>query len=241
MAMARFVLRLFAALIWLLLLVGPSALNRALGRPHNPWPRRFLAGTAWLMGIIIETRGQRAPGRVLVLANHVSWIDIMAICAKTGSAFVGHDGLAVVPLVRWLCIHNDTVFVARHDRAGVAEQVERLRTALAEMGTVTLFPEGTTSDGTGLVAFKSSLLGAFEPLPDEVTIQPVLLDYGAEAAGIAWIDDEHGLDNFRRVVSRKRPLAVTVHFLEPLTGAALANRKTITAAAREAIAAAMRG
>ena len=159
-------------------------------------------------------------------------MDIPAIATATGSAFVGHDGLASMPLLRWLCAMNDTVFVARHDRASVARQVEQVRAAIRDTGALTIFPEGTTSDGTGLLPFKSSLLSALDPVPDGVAIQPVLLDYGSEAASLAWVGEEHGLDNFLRILARRRPVALTVRFLPPLTGAALASRKTIAASAR---------
>lgn len=155
--------------------------------------------------------------------------------SSSGSAFVGHDGLASMPLVKWLCRMNRTVFIARHDRTSVAEQVEAVRAALSDSGALTIFPEGTTSDGTGLLPFKSSLLSAFEPLPAGIAVQPVLLDYGHEAADIAWVGDEHGLDNFLRILAHSKPVRLTVHFLPPLTGAALENRKSIAAAARDAM------
>jgi 1-acyl-sn-glycerol-3-phosphate acyltransferase len=233
----RLCLRLLGALGWLLVCVGPSALAKARRAPHNPWPRRFLRGVARIFGIAIAVRGQRAPGRVLLLANHVSWIDIVVLSAASGCAFVGHDGLAGIPLLRWLCRQNDTVFIARHDKTGVAAQVGQLRRALGEMGAVALFPEGTTGDGTGLLPFKSSLLGALEPWPEGVAVQPVWLDYGADAAQVAWFGMEPGLTNFMRVVGRRRPANVIVHFLPMLTGPALASRKTVTAAARETICA----
>lgn len=234
----RLVLRLTGALLLLLACVGPSALARARGG-HNPWPRRFLGGAARIFGISVTVRGTRVPGRVLLLANHVSWIDILALAAASGCAFVGHDGLANVPVLRWLCRQNDTVFVARHDRAGVAGQVAQLRVALAEMGAVALFPEGTTADGAELLPFKSSLLGALEPLPEGVAVQPVWLDYGPGVAGIAWVGEEPGVANFRRVLGAKVPAEVAVHFLPVLAGDMLANRKTVAAAARDAIAGAM--
>ena len=73
------------------------------------------------------------------------------------------------------------MFIARDERGSVAGQVEQVRAALGER-PLTIFPEGTTSDGTALLPFKSSLLSAVEPLPHEVPIQPVALDY-ADAAG----------------------------------------------------------
>lgn len=238
-ARARLCLRLLGALGWLLVCIGPSALARARRAPRNPWPRRFLRGVARIFGIAVTVRGERAPGRLLLLANHVSWIDILALSAASGCAFVGHDGLARTPFLRWLCRQNDTIFVARHDKAGIAAQVEQLRQALREMGAVTLFPEGTTGNGDSLLPFKSSLLGALEPLPAGITVQPVWLDYGPDSAGVAWVGDEPGLANFQRVLGRSRPAVVSVHFLPALEGDMLASRKTIAAAARQAIAKAM--
>ena len=135
---------------------------------------------------------------------------------------------------------NDTVFVARHDRASIAAQVEQVRAAIRDTGALAIFPEGTTSDGTGLLPFKSALLSALDPVPAGVAIQPVLLDYGPQSTEIAWIGEEHGLDNFLRILARAHPVRLTVRFLPPLEGAALANRKSIAAAARDAIAAELR-
>lgn len=231
---ARAVIRIACMAVLLLACIPLFYLHRLVSR-HNPWPRVFLSGVTWIAGVDLEYRGRKAAGGVFLLANHVSWIDIPALSAATGTAFVGHDGLASMPLLKWLCQMNDTVFVARHDRTSVARQVEDVRTALSETGALAIFPEGTTSDGTGLLPFKSSLLSAFEPLPAGIAIQPVLLDYGPEAAQIAWIGEEHGLDNFLRILARGRPVKVVVHFLPPLAGAELENRKTIAQAGREAL------
>ena len=179
--------------------------------------------------------GTPGAGRVLMLANHVSWIDIPALAATTGTAFVAHDGLSGVPLLKWLCEMNGTIFVARNARTSVAAQIAALRQALAERPSITVFPEGTTSNGVALLPFKSALLAALDPLPDGVTVQPVWLDYGPRAPSIAWVGDEPGMANFLRILARREPLAMTVHFLAPLPAELLANRKTMATGAREAI------
>jgi 1-acyl-sn-glycerol-3-phosphate acyltransferase len=230
----RVTLRVAAMLALLLVCVPLFFAWRPFTR-HNPWARRFLAGINFLSGVNLRIEGERVHRGAFLLANHVSWIDIPAIAAATGSAFVGHDGLATVPFVRWLCRLNDTVFIARHDRASVHLQVQQVREAIRDTGALAVFPEGTTSDGTGLLPFKSSLLSALEPLPEGIAVQPVLLDYGPEAAAIAWVGEEHGIDNFLRILARRRPVELTLRFLPVLTGAQLASRKTIAAAAREAM------
>jgi 1-acyl-sn-glycerol-3-phosphate acyltransferase len=206
---------------------------------RNPWPRLFLGGMAHIAGVRVRAIGHPAPGRLLLLANHVSWIDVAALAGATGTAFVAHDGLAGVPLLKWLCEMNDTIFIARHDRASIGDQIAALRRALAEKGTMTVFPEGTTSDGTALLPFKSALLAALDPLAQGITVQPVWMDYGALATAIAWVGAEPGVANFKRILARAEPLALAIHFLEPLPATALANRKTMATAAHQAITQAM--
>lgn len=226
-----------ALMIVLLLVCAPFYyLWRLLGLGRF-WPRVFLAGIGVIAGLRVTIRGRPQRGALLI-ANHVSWLDIPALARATGTAFVAHSGLASVTLIKHLCKMNDTVFVARHDRAGVADQVEQVRIALADTGALTIFPEGTTSNGTALLPFKSSLLSAAETLPAGAAVQPVVLAYD-EAAAIAWVGEEHGLANFLKLLARVRPVRLTLQFLPPLTGAALADRKAMAAAAQKAIGAAL--
>lgn len=231
-------IRLGAMLVWLMLCLALHYLWR-VANATSPWPRAFLGGISWLTGVKIETRGERIQRGAILLSNHVSWMDIPAIAGTTGSAFVAHDGLASVPILHWLCRLNDTVFVARHNRASVGRQIRQVREAIRDTGALTIFPEGTTSNGARLLPFKSSLLSAIDPVPPGIFVQPLWLDYGVETEAIAWVGNEAGLDNFLRIVARRRPIRLTIHFLPPLTGATLANRKTIAVAASGAIQAAM--
>ncbi len=231
---ARIVTRILAMSALLIACVPLYYVCRALDL-RNPLPRVFLGGISWIAGVELRMTGEKVHRGAFLLSNHVSWMDIPAIAATTGSAFVGHDGLTTMPFLRWLCAMNDTVFVARYDPASVAEQVAAVRAAIKDTGALTIFPEGTTSDGTGLLPFKSSLLSALDPVPPGIAIQPVLLDYGPDAAEVAWVGDEHGLDNFKRIMARGRALVITVHFLPVLKGDELANRKAMAAAARDAL------
>jgi 1-acyl-sn-glycerol-3-phosphate acyltransferase len=224
-----------ALLVLLLVACAPlHLLWRVLGLGRW-WPRVFLSGVGLVAGLHCQVEGKPAKG-ALLLANHVSWLDIPALAHASGSAFVAHDGLAAFPVLKWLCEMNDTVFIARHRRGSVAEQAQQVRQALDQSGVLTLFPEGTTSDGTGVLPFKSALLSALDPLPAGVAVQPVALVY-ADVPRIAWVGEEHGLDNFKRILARLRPVTLAIRFLPPLAGADLADRKAVAAAAQRAIAA----
>lgn len=221
-------------LLWLIVCVPLYYAWRIL-RLHNPWPRLFLGGIARIAGAQVRIEGAPSRKGAFLLSNHVSWLDIPVIAGASGSAFVAHSGLAGHGLLKWLCNMNDTVFVARHERRSVHTQVEHVRAALTDTGALTVFPEGTTSDGTGLLPFKSSLLSALDPPPPGIVIQPVWLDYGPDVAAMAWVGEEPGLDNFLKILARRRRQPVTVHFLPPLGESETANRKTMASAARERI------
>lgn len=224
-------------MVLLLLLCAPlHLLWRMLGLSRF-WPRLFLSGVSAIAGLHIKRIGRARKGALLI-SNHVTWLDIPALAEASGSAFVAHDGLAEYPLLKWLCEMNDTVFVARHDRNSVAGQVAQVREAVAYAGTVTLFPEGTTNNGTDLHPFKSALLSAIVPLPEGIAVQPVLMAYH-DAPDISWVGEEPGMDNVKRVLARLRPVKLDIHFMEPLSGDDLTDRKTIAAAAHNAISAAM--
>lgn len=223
----------------LLFMAWNATTRRRVGTRHNPWPRQFLRAVARIAGARVQVVGSPLQNGAFLLANHVSWLDIPVLAGASGTAFVAHSGLMQSRLLAWLCAMNDTVFVARHDRRSVHAQVEQVREALSEMGALAIFPEGTTSDGTGLLTFKSSLLSSLDPPPPGVAVQPVWIDYGTDPRAIAWVGEEPGLANFLRILARSKPLPVTLHFLEPFDPAQAGNRKAIAARAQAAITSAM--
>ena len=204
-------------------------------RLTSPWPRFFLGFAARISGARVRRIGVPLRRDVFYISNHCSWIDICAIAGASGTAFVAKAELATAPLVGWLASLNRTIYVSREDRLGIADQINRLREALANNWSVTVFPEGTTTDGRGLLPFKSPLLRVLEPPPPGVLVQPILLDYGAVGPEIGWIGDEHGRDNALRVLARKGSFSLRVTFLEPFDPRDYPGRKAIAAEARHRI------
>ena len=72
------------------------------------------------VGVRVRIAGQPHGGDMFLLANHVSWIDILAMGGATGAAFVAHDGIARWPVVGWLAAQNNTLFVARERRGALS-------------------------------------------------------------------------------------------------------------------------
>ena len=201
----------------------------------SPFPMLFLRYAARVCGAKVEVHGTYLKRDVFFVANHVSWVDILALAGASGTAFVAKAELAEAPVVGWLASLNRTVFVKREHRMGVAEQINALKEALVDNWSVTVFPEGTTTDGQSLLPFKTSMLSVLEPPPPGVMVQPVIIDYGHVAEWIGWIGQEGGVNNAKRVLSRKGTFKVALHYLEPFSPEDFKGRKAISHESRRRI------
>ena len=229
--------RLAAILVALLVALPIHLLWRLLRLP-SPWPRWFLGAMGWIIGARRQTTGVPLKRNVVFVSNHLSWMDIPILAGRTGSAFVAKAELRAVPLVGWLCTLNRTIFVRREDRMAVTEQIATLRAALSEAWAVTVFPEGTTGDGTELLPFKAPLLAVLDPPPLGVLVQPVRIDYGDATRELAWVGDEPGTAHAARVLRRRGSFTARLTFCTPFDPRDYPGRKAIAAEARARIAAA---
>jgi lyso-ornithine lipid O-acyltransferase len=210
-----------------------------LFRQPSPWPRLFLLSVSWTSGIATATTGKRVRSNVFYAANHHSWVDIPVMSGVTGCTFVANDGIESWPLIGWLCKINNTIFVSRENRLSVGDQIDELRIAMTGDQPVTIFPEGTTHDGSGLLPFKASLFAALVPPPAGMLVQPVYLSYGRHTHRVAWIGDEKVSENFWRLLSYLKPITATLNFLEPFDPVHYPDRKAISAEVRVRIGLAM--
>ncbi len=216
-------------LIFILILAVPLYyLWRILGL-SNPWPRLFLRVTALCVGARVYKKGTALKRDVFFVSNHISWLDIPILGGRSGAAFVAQDGIESWPFIGWLCRMNNTIFVSRENRMAIANQINRVRQALEESWAVTIFPEGTTTDGSALLPFKSPLLATLDPPPPGVMVQPIFIDYGAMAKKIAWIGEESAPANAWRIFTGIKSFKVVVHFLDPFDPRDFQGRKAIAA------------
>lgn len=208
-------------------------------RLSSPWPRWFLGRAGRIAGARVQVVGTPLRRDVFYVSNHLSWIDILALGGASGTAFVAKAEIGASPIVGWLAGLNRTVYVKRENRMGVAEQINALRLALEENWAITVFPEGTTTDGKSLLPFKTPMLRVLEPPPPGVMVQPVLLDYGDVGEEIGWVGEEGGVNNARRVLARNGSFELRIQYLEPFDPRDFPGRKAIAAESRRRIEAAL--
>ena len=128
-----------------------------------------------VLGISLDVQGQPRPGAKLIVANHVSWLDIMAIDAVVPSRFVSKAEVGRWPLVGALVTAAGTLYLQRERRRDAMRVLGLMSSALKEGSTVAVFPEGTTGTGHGVMPFHANLLQA--AIDAKVPVQPIALRY----------------------------------------------------------------
>jgi 1-acyl-sn-glycerol-3-phosphate acyltransferase len=132
--------------------------------------------TLRLMGITLRVEGAPVAGAVLLVANHISWLDIMAVHAVCPHArFVSKADVKSWPLMRHLVDAGGTLYLERERKRDALRVVHAMAEALKAGDTVAIFPEGTTSDGQALLPFHANLLQA--AIVTETPVQPVAIRF----------------------------------------------------------------
>lgn len=204
--------------------------------------RRLLLKQTWsaalldVFGIDVEADMTHAVPGALVVANHISWIDIFVINAVMPAAFVSKEEVRHWPVIGWLAAKNDTVFLRRGSR-GHAKIINEQVAGILEQGKhVAVFPEGTTTDGCSLLHFHGALL---QPaLVAGHPVLPVALSYwerdGQRSLAPRYDGDISLGQCVQAIMGRQRLIARLV--TTPLQGCNGEDRRTVAAQAREAIA-----
>ena len=200
---------------------------------RSRWPSWFLKAVAWILGARVRVLGRRPAPHTLLVANHVSWFDILLLGGSLKSAFVAKDELGL-GFLHWLADQNATIYVSRSNRRGAKDQAVTIARALEGEQPVSVFPEGTTGPGTHLLPFRSTLLEAPHMAGSDVQVRPVAIDYGDARGAVAWFE-EPGKTNVIRLLRRPGTIDVTIHLLDALDAGL--DRKKLTEGAEKAIAA----
>jgi 1-acyl-sn-glycerol-3-phosphate acyltransferase len=145
------------------------------------------------IGIRYRVEGQLPAGATLIVANHLSYLDIAICSAAVPSAFVAKHEIAAWSGFGRLARLGGTIFVDRISRISAWQVADRMGHRLAETVPVLLFPEGTSTDGSEVIRFHPTL---FEPaIEGELMVTPAAIFYEPHEAGtherdLCWYGDE---------------------------------------------------
>ena len=163
--------------------VGPAKRMRQTGA--------WCAKMARVLGMHIESTGVSHDGPVLLVANHMSWLDILAINAVHPARFVSKADVRAWPMLGWLVANGGTLFIQRERKRDALRVVHQIAESLKQGDTIAMFPEGTTGDGTTLLPFHANLLQA--AVSTGTPLQPIALRYidadSQPSRAVVWIGD----------------------------------------------------
>jgi len=238
---APLVLVLLICFPLLLLLRGPERLIWGLHRPVTPYITQFVCRVAcWCLGLNRHVTGtpMRTPGAYV--ANHVSWLDIFVLNAGKRLYFVAKDEVRGWSGIGWLARATGTVFIRRH-RAEAAAQTKLFEDRLIAGHQLLFFPEGTSTDGTRVLPFKTTLFAAFfaDRLKDRLWVQPVTLNYqapeGVDPRHYGWWGDMDFGPSLLQVLATPGRGKVEVIYHPALRVAEAENRKALARVAEASV------
>ena len=204
-----------------------------LRRPITPHITQFVCRSAFRilgMGHVVE--GKPMSGMGAIVANHASWLDIFTLNAAERVWFVSKAEVRAWPGIGWLARATGTLFINR-DRREAKAHTEQLSERLHAGQRLLFFPEGTSTDGSRVIPFKTTLFAAFfdQRLKSDQQIQPVTVIYHAppdeDGRFYGWWGDMSFGAHLLRVLAAPRQGRVEVVFHAPVRVADFTDRKAL--------------
>lgn len=206
--------------------------------PH--WYHRLVCR---IIGVRVVVDGTVPDGRpVLLISNHVSWLDIPVLGAVAPVSFVAKHEVGTWPFIAWLAKLQQSVFINREQRGSVAATASEIMERLHSGDSIVLFAEGTTGDGNNVLPFRTSLFAAAKPsgkntatLQEGVFVQTVALGYTRlqglplgrpQRPHIAWYGDMVMTSHAWQLLKRG-PLDVHIRLGEPVALKNFSDRKAL--------------
>jgi 1-acyl-sn-glycerol-3-phosphate acyltransferase len=150
---------------------------------------------------------------VLVVSNHISWLDIIVLAQAFPVDFLSKSEVRSWPFYGWLAARGGTLFIERGNQHGADHAIEQITNNLRHRDNVLIFPEGTTTDGNGLRKFHARLFAAAQRA--DTPIQPMALRYpgpgGKTHPAVPFIDNDGLLESLWKILGQKS-IRVEVHY-----------------------------
>lgn len=221
----------------LAILLVVRLIERPLFGQRRPWTPRITVAVCRtnlrLMGLTLRREGSFVGRPHLIVANHVSWLDIFVLNAVMRITFVAKSEVANWPGIGWLARATGTLFVRRDPRDAAAQLAQVGAYLRQDADPLLIFPEGTSSDGRRVLPFKPTLLAAvFDSGLSDARVLPLTIVYtaptGAAARFYGWWGDMSFGGNLLQVLATPRQGRVTVIAHPTVRTSDYADRKALT-------------
>lgn len=228
----------FANLALACLLILPWLAAKPQSRAARRLERLFFGRITRGFGLEITCEGRAEP-HALYIANHISWADIPVLASVLEADFVAKSEIRQWSVIGRLARRYNPVFIDRERRGRAGAHAAAVRERLKDKRSVILCPEGTTSVGTGILPFRTSLFSAADYA---AIVQPVVIRYLDRAGNalctkrqrdVAWIDDDDLLSGAARVA--REHIMVKLVFLPPMKASEFPDRKALAEVAHAAM------
>ena len=164
----------------------------------------------------ISVYGDMNQDATLYVMNHISWFDIPVLASQQPLHFLSKSEVKSWPLIGWITKKAGTLFIQRGVTGAAQNSLNEITQCLESGRSVVVFPEGTTTDGSGLRNFHGRLLQA--AINAQVKIQPIALRYPYKEGinpHVPYIDDVTFMESLLGL-TKSKPLKVELHFLQPI-------------------------
>jgi 1-acyl-sn-glycerol-3-phosphate acyltransferase len=215
--------------------IMPSATAKQRNWIVSHWSRNLLN----ILNIELTRQGplpDHDAVNTMFVGNHISWIDIHALNSVRAVRFIAKSDLKSWPIFGWLAKKCNTLFIEREQKKDAVRIIEEASASLKRGDCLCYFPEGTTTDGSELLAFKGSLMQA--PINAGATIWPFAIYYpnndGSPNTEMAFAGETTLVESIWKIVSLSKPKA-TLSFLPKISPHGH-ERRGLTIAARHSIA-----
>jgi len=180
-----------------------------------------------LVGLQIKVQGMVAKGPVLLVANHISWLDIPLMASLCNPRFLSKSEVRRWPLIGWAAEKLNTLFIVRGKRTAAEAVSGAIAEGLEQGDRILIFPEGTTTTGENVGFLYPRLFGA--AIATESWVQPVVIHYqdsnshGHSSERVPYIGDQTLLGNLWALLG-SQDLVAHVYYLEPVDSADAARK-----------------
>ena len=249
MSTLRACLSLFGLLVCVLIIIPVQTIMIPIGgKKASLAPQVFFSSLSRIFGMKVDIIGQPTVlSPTVYVSNHISWLDIFVFGGVLRGSFVARGDLEGWPIFGYLSTLQQTVFVDRNSPVRAGKQLDQLSDRLQINDNLILFPEGTSTTGTKVLPFKSSLFAVAERWDEDrpLFIQHMSLSYTAingmpltrhYRPYVGWYGDMDLPPHFWALLKLGR-LTATIEFHDPISTDEMKSRKKMSAQCQQVIAA----